>query len=571
MAAQRLGVITRSLHLDNLVIPAPARITDFKHLASYSWWDNPTPTISVPGKQSSSLPLWSSLNKSPKRTLQLLSPSPGNVYIDEKGARNPSSPLEPLFRALSIMRPSFKLGDVDLVIDRNTIRKLFLFVLEGEGRKTLAGYDVDNLKDPFQIRVEVIRPMNTVLFTLVEPKSFDAIKGMIRDSKTFEKDAERLCAHYRVVAYNFGGLRCVVRHETDGYLDSGKRKNGVGGQSRLEESAPDPETTMTKTGLTIVKRGPSGRMADVDVSATLEIKTRTANRKWKLPIEDVCFQLWASQTPNLAAGRYLEGSFTEFRVSDYTGTVAHWEKVNQRPLEKFAGLLARIIHVVKDSDAGRAVIEYNWGSLLDIFADADGQPSLPEDLYKWENEPVAMVAANQAENKEGMASLLPPHIPVQLASDIQYAMEEGPGEFFNRIPPKLSRYRNLCQTLRSLPPEVLNKVLRGWSFTLTDIMNDLRKGRPKKDDKDCLRGQEILARNAAFRLVYKLLSGQVEKKRDLDAAYNAVLFVLSHTQIFNHETRVVVRMAFQECTPVKDKQHNAMNQWVRLLRGWRKR
>lgn len=57
-----------------------------------------------------------------------LPPDSGLVYIDQNAARNPRSPLEPLFRALYTEHPSFDPRVVDLVTDRNKIRKLLLFV-----------------------------------------------------------------------------------------------------------------------------------------------------------------------------------------------------------------------------------------------------------------------------------------------------------------------------------------------------------------------------------------------------------------------------------------------------------
>ncbi|KAI3027373.1 hypothetical protein CBS147347_4659 [Aspergillus niger] len=94
-------------------------ITDVKHLSSYNWIDSETPTIAIPGCP----PLWSP----PK-------------------ARHPESPLEPLFRALYTTHPSFDIGAVDLVTDRNNIRKLLSFINPSLSKNGL---------EPFTIEVEV--------------------------------------------------------------------------------------------------------------------------------------------------------------------------------------------------------------------------------------------------------------------------------------------------------------------------------------------------------------------------------------------------------------------------------
>jgi hypothetical protein len=48
----------------------------------------------------------------------------GLVYVAQNAARHPESPLEPLFRALYIENPSFDISSVNIVSDRNDIRKL---------------------------------------------------------------------------------------------------------------------------------------------------------------------------------------------------------------------------------------------------------------------------------------------------------------------------------------------------------------------------------------------------------------------------------------------------------------
>jgi len=46
------------------------------------------------------------------------------VYIDQNGYRSPRYPLEPLFRSVYIEKPDFNPTSLDLVTDRNNLRKL---------------------------------------------------------------------------------------------------------------------------------------------------------------------------------------------------------------------------------------------------------------------------------------------------------------------------------------------------------------------------------------------------------------------------------------------------------------
>ncbi len=99
-------------------------------------------------------------------------PDSGLVYIDQNAARNPSSPLEPFFRALYTQNPSFKIKVVDLVTDRNNVRKLLGFV---KGSSSEAS----------KIQVEIAYGKIT-LFTRIEDKP----KEMIQDFRGFRHNFE---------------------------------------------------------------------------------------------------------------------------------------------------------------------------------------------------------------------------------------------------------------------------------------------------------------------------------------------------------------------------------------------
>src|SRR5208282_366650 len=51
-------------------------------------------------------------------------PAKGTIIVDQNAYRRPSCPLEPLFRAVYHTLPNFDPTDVDLVTDRNNLRKL---------------------------------------------------------------------------------------------------------------------------------------------------------------------------------------------------------------------------------------------------------------------------------------------------------------------------------------------------------------------------------------------------------------------------------------------------------------
>ncbi|KAJ5207825.1 geranylgeranyl pyrophosphate synthetase [Penicillium cf. viridicatum] len=125
-----------------------AIITGVKHLASCNWIEAPKPTIAVPG-------------------------SPA-LY-----------PLEPLFRALYIEQPSFDIDSIDIVTDRNNVRKLLSFI------------------NPTQSKNGLNHPNFGVL-------------GV--NSRNYTRSTRQYC----IISYRLGNISFLVRYETDGYTSDSK-------------------------------------------------------------------------------------------------------------------------------------------------------------------------------------------------------------------------------------------------------------------------------------------------------------------------------------------------------------
>src|SRR4051794_20911785 len=51
----------------------------------------------------------------------------GVQFVDQNTARIPKYPFEVAFRATELMRPGFRFDDVDVVVNRNSLRKLLDF------------------------------------------------------------------------------------------------------------------------------------------------------------------------------------------------------------------------------------------------------------------------------------------------------------------------------------------------------------------------------------------------------------------------------------------------------------
>ena len=377
MASTTLATITR-LDILRLSTPPSASITNVKHLSSYNWIEAPTPTIVVPGRP----PVWSA-----PRAPQQLKKDSGFIYIAQNAARHPDSPLEPLFRALYIAKPSFDIRSVDVVTDRNNVRKLLSFVNPGSTRSGLETFTID---------VEVTK--NTAIFSRVETATQEYIGP--HEFRGFGHEFEKVyttnqisgsTGHHRIVSYRFSGLNFIVRHETDGYVDAGTKlpssnskeleSNSLSsmlGSLSLSPTDSPPGTTPTGSKLTVKEEGQL-----VPLESTLEIKTRISHKPFE--IQEVAPQLWISQTFKLVRAYHHKGTFQRPEVEDVAALIKRWEERNQKDLRKLAALINKILDVVKGC-GGNAVVKYDVKEEKLVISKVEGKMMLPKDLYsKWDD------------------------------------------------------------------------------------------------------------------------------------------------------------------------------------------
>ena len=101
---------------------------------------------------------------------------------------------------------------------------------------------------------------------------------------------------------------------------------------------------------------------------------------------------------------------------------------------------------------------------------------------------------------------------------------------------------------------------------MQDIVKDMKVGRNDwdPDERREIKGLRSVARDAAFRLLYFFILGELELGsdiRDSNVAYNAVLFTVSHPRIFKCRTRKILREAFEDGFEVSEKQRKGLNKW----------
>jgi hypothetical protein len=379
MAFKPIHEISR-LDLQQLETPSSALITNVKHLSSYNWVEAPTPTIVVPGSPA----LWS-----PPNAPQRLKKDSGLVYIAQNSARHPESPVEPLFRALYVVQPSFNIRSTDVVTERNSMRKLLAFVSGREG--------TGNPFQAFTIKIEAVR--NTIILCWTESATHefigpDEFKGYGHEfEKKYTTDqVQGSTGHHRIISYRFGGLSFIICHETDGYADQSKtmrpyrKAEEIPGLSTPLGTVPPSVASQTNSlvpavgSRLIVKE--DGQQ--VPIGLTIEIKTRIAHKP--ILIENIAPQLWASQTPKLVRAYHQGGLFQRPQFDDVATEIKSWEERNQSDLKKLAALIQKIVVVVRGCGT-MVVLKYDpLGDKL-VFCAVGGEKMLPEDLYaKWDAE-----------------------------------------------------------------------------------------------------------------------------------------------------------------------------------------
>lgn len=180
-------------------------ISNVKHLSSYNWIEAQSPTIAVPGTPA----CWS-----PPTGPQQVKMDTGEYFIAENAVRRPKSPFEPLFRALYLENPSFDIRSIDVVADRNTIRQLLSFINPSLERRRSRN---------FTIHVEVVK--NTAILCRVGKPQLQFIRPgqHCGFGHNFEKRytihrVKYSSSHHRIISYDFGALKFLIRHETDGYV-----------------------------------------------------------------------------------------------------------------------------------------------------------------------------------------------------------------------------------------------------------------------------------------------------------------------------------------------------------------
>jgi len=418
---------------------------------------------------------------------------------------------------------------------------------------------------------------------------------------------------------SFSNLNFLIRHETDGYVDTNTSilssnssekvddslSSMLGSLSLLSANNSSQSTIPPGSKLTVKEEG-----RIVPLESTLEIKTRVFHKP--LGIQEVIPQLWVSQTPNLVRAYHQRGLFQGTEVEDMAAQIKKWEEDNQSDLSRLAALINKILNVVRGC-GGNAVLKYDDKADRLALWKVDEKGMLPKDLYsKWDDRdkcedagsedalrPVdraetevkdssmkhlssttatsairigdvhydievskipylSSFIAFQAKAEQQSAGIV--HGPIALFDVALKGIQSGYRQCFRNLPADLSQHHTLCDTYDFLCVDVLG------GKSINEIFADLKSGKSDSEleYKRCreIKGNKSEARDTAFRLLYMIVLGEFkDETKESAKIFNAVLFVVSHSGTFKWRTRSVVRAAYEERFVISTKQRAALDRW----------
>ncbi|KAI6780502.1 geranylgeranyl pyrophosphate synthetase [Emericellopsis cladophorae] len=340
------------------------KIEDVRYVASYNWLDRGSEAnIVVPGQP----PRWT-----PSRHDAKLERDSGQYYRDKNAARFPKHPFAPAIAAcLAAASSPPVLANINLVGCGSTLGNLLRFV-RGEDRKC---------------RMLVQKVGHTVFLVRRENSPTELIPDVRGHGHTFpeafttwDPEVKGSASHQRMITYNFGGLKLLVRYEADGYLDTkDKSVASVKRPSCGQEGPSLPDTGIPSTAVdaltAALSRGGSLSSSHVpivgteihvqragrapDQSQIFDIKTRGSHRRDDDHVGAELPRLWISQIPKFVLAFHNYGIFrvADVSVHDVRDRVQAWESENQTALGRLAAVLHYIIDACTTQKLGAGKLE----------------------------------------------------------------------------------------------------------------------------------------------------------------------------------------------------------------------
>ncbi|KAG9201362.1 hypothetical protein G6514_005734 [Epicoccum nigrum] len=367
----------RSPRLD---LTASLHIQGCEYVTSYNWLASKDPTVVVPGQP----PQWT-----PPKISQRLQEDSGSYYRDPNAAQYPDYPLAPAVKA-TLDSIGNKPINTDIFACGSTLGNLLRFT-RGTDRA-------------FRLSVQAVGKTVFLIRKENDPKELiDGVRGFghsFPDAYTsWPSEVKGSKTHQRLVQYELGGLKCLVRFECDGFLDTPAQpstpifsvtKNVFSQMSQETPAEALPSTTASTPhvsgagSFSVVQAGKSVPQASI-----FDLKTRSGRYKKEINMNDITPVLWLKQIPNFIVA-YHDGSGLfqdeDIHIEDVRPLTTDFEKNNSEAIHSLVALLQKIADLAKEDDRGLLEVYCSGNDVLEIRKQfGQGVQALPVSLRdQWE-------------------------------------------------------------------------------------------------------------------------------------------------------------------------------------------
>ncbi|KUJ21236.1 uncharacterized protein LY89DRAFT_665681 [Mollisia scopiformis] len=341
-------------------------IKECKFLASYNWIKADVASIYVPGTPAR----WS-----PPALPFTIAP---DSEQDEHRRLITAPRWAPFFASMLIMQPNYPLGEIDLVTDRSSLRRLFEWVCSS------------STEDSWRLDANIVEG---TMFLSKWVKSFGRFIGpghsgygfgFEKACLKFEGDVNDSSSHHRILEYELGGLKCLVQSEADGYVadNNTQAESGESSNSRTDASTSRTESLFPEVdGVKVIQKGDF-----VSPLSIVEAKCTSHRTPLQQQKDRVSLQCWLSQTQTVLAGQHQQGTVNNIETFRMGSSFSQWEKHvgHQHELRRLIGLIKVIRKTARDNASGRCYLIYDVdagpGILQVLRANDDTRVSLSDEV-----------------------------------------------------------------------------------------------------------------------------------------------------------------------------------------------
>jgi hypothetical protein len=266
-------------------------------------------------------------------------------------------------------------------------------------------------------RFDIDRVRDTVFFIRKESSPTALIPDICGYGHAFpeahtmwEPEVKGSASHQRIIQYDFGGLKFLVRSESDGYLKQAADLDAQPNDAQTantsmapleskeslakaqEESEADNYALLEAlrvTGGASSTVGPlhiEMRGRRIPQKALFDLKTRAKETRRPIDMDEVFRRLWVNQTPSFMFAEHFRGFFEprDIQSVSISDGISKWEKDQEALLKHYQAIVMEIIAATRNSATGKLQVIRRGSGPLEIqerVADAD---VLPHDLRsKW--------------------------------------------------------------------------------------------------------------------------------------------------------------------------------------------